>query len=320
MKKLRVWYDMSMPKAGWLVVLILFTAGILTAASKIEIQGEIVTEHRVTRPATVRLISGKIAIQETLADDKGRFKFRKVSAGSYVVHVECDGYYTQDVAVADAGHPVKITLQPTPEEPAFAPAFDPFRELDIPPKAKKEFDAAMREQKSLLCARAMPHLQKALSIYPRYAEAYTELGRCYMQMNDSDAAEQSFKKAVQFGSGVNPAVNLATFYVNQGRLDEAQEAINRLLPRNPTEGELYAILTRIYFAKGRLRDAEVAGLEAHSRGHQSPDVHLILAKIYEDRKNRVALITQLRTYLEENPRGTLADQARKQLQDIQSNP
>ena len=213
-----------------------------------------------------------------------------------------------------------ITLQAVPGEPGFSPAFDPFRDLDIPRQAKKEFYLGMRARKGGQCAKTVLHLQKAVAIYPRYGEAFTEIGRCYLQMDNRAASEEAFKKAIQFSSGVYPAVNLSNLYVDEGRLDEAQQLITRLLPQNPTEGELYAALARIYFAKGRLHDAEVAGLEAHSRGHESPDVHLILAKIYEGQGNRAALITQLRTYLDENPQGTMADQVRRKLSNIQNTP
>jgi tetratricopeptide (TPR) repeat protein len=201
-----------------------------------------------------------------------------------------------------------------------ASSFDPFRDLEIPPRAKKEFDTGMRQRKDVKCAKAMPHLQKAVAIFPRYGEAYTEIGRCYVQMSNPAAAEDAFTKAIQFTSGVSPAVYLSSLYLDEGHLDEAQQLITRLLPKNPTEPELYAALARIYFAQGRLHDAEIVGLEAHSRGHESPDVHVILAKIYEGQGNRAALITQLRMYLEENPEGAVADQVRKQLSAIQSTP
>jgi tetratricopeptide (TPR) repeat protein len=301
---------------------IFIAAPVMVSASKVDIEGDVVTGHRMDRPALVRLLSGQKAIQQTIADTRGRFRFRKIDPGSYVIHVECDGYYGQDVPVQVAGSTqhVSITLQAAPDELAFSPAFDPFRELDIPPRARKEFDLGIREQKAGQCARAISHLQKAVAMYPRYGEAFNEMGRCYLQMEDAAAAEESFKRAIQFGTGIVPAVNLATVYVNQGRLDEAFELITRLLRQNPTEGELYAALARIHFARGRVHEAEVAALEAHSRGHQSPDVHLILAKIYESQHNRAGRITQLRTYLDESPRGSTADQVRKQLQEIQGSP
>jgi tetratricopeptide (TPR) repeat protein len=206
------------------------------------------------------------------------------------------------------------------DEPGLSSSFDPFRDLEIPSRAKKEFDAGMRQRKDVKCAKTMPHLQKAVAIFPKYGEAYAEIGRCYVQMNNRAAAEEAFKKAIEFTPRVYPAINLSILYVDEGRLDEAQQLITRLLPKNPTEPELYAALARIYFSQGRLHDAELAGLEAHSRGHESPDVHLILAKIYEGQGKRAALITQLRTYLEEKPEGAMADQVRNQLATIQKTP
>jgi tetratricopeptide (TPR) repeat protein len=314
-----------MSKAGCLLSLALSTAllsvSALSAPSKIDIEGEITTIHRMDRPALVRLFSGAALVQEILADSRGRFRFRKVDPGPYVIRVECDGYFGKDVQLqaADTNQHISIALQPTADEAA-PPAFDPFREFDIPGPAKKEFNLGVREQQIGQCPKAVPHFQKAVDIYPQYGEAFTELARCQLQKKDVAAAEESFKKAIQFTSDVYPAVNLATLYVSLGRVDEAQTLIVGLLPRNPTEGELYAVLTRIYFAKGDTRNAELAGLEAHSRGHRSPDVHLILASIYESQHKRAPLLTQLTTYLDEDPRGAKSDQVRKQLADIQSHP
>jgi tetratricopeptide (TPR) repeat protein len=318
-----------MSKTGRSVLLVFAAASIFIAASfgfaasKIDIQGEIVAgRSRIDKPALVRLLSGKLTIQETLADERGRFKFKNVERGSYVIHVECDGYYGQDVPVmaGDSTPHVRITLQPAPDETPFSHAFDPFRELDIPRQAKKEFELGMRVEKSGGCAKAMSHLQKAAAIYVKYGDAYSEIGRCDVQMENLAAAEASFKKAVQFASNVYPSVDLANLYVTQQRLDEAEALIVPLIRKNPTEGDLYAAMARIYFARGRTHDAEIAGLEAHSRGHRSPDVHLILGKIYESQHNRAALTTQLTTYLDENPNGTMADQIRKQLLEIQNHP
>lgn len=312
-----------MSKAVWLLSLVLSTASLSLAApaasTKIDIDGEITTIRRMDRPVQVRLFSGEALVQETLADSRGRFRFRKVDPGQYVIRVKCDGYFGQDVQVqaAETNPHVSIALQPTADETPLPPAFDPFRELDIPAPAKKEFNLGVREEQTGQCPKAVPHFQKAIAIYPQYGEAFTELARCQLQKKDVMAAEESFKKAIQFTPAVYPTVNLATLYVSQNRLDEAQTLVGRALTRNPTEGELYAAMARIYFAKGDAHNAELAGLEAHSRGHQSPDVHLILASIYESQHKRAALLTQLTTYLDEDPHGTKSDQVRRQLAAIQ---
>jgi tetratricopeptide (TPR) repeat protein len=301
-----------------LLLFILTVAGVVTPA-KADIQGELVGTHFVDAPASVKLFSGKTLVQATMADAHGHFKFSKVDSGSYVIHVESDGYYAQDVPVqvANSTSHVSITLQPTPDNPSTRATFDPFRDLDIPRAAKKEFELGMREQRDGKCDMRLTHLKKAVALYPRYGEAFTEIARCYLVMNEMAAAEDAFKSAIPFSPGVYASVNLATLYTNEGKVDEAQALITPLLRKNPTEGELYAALARIHFAKGRLPEAEAAALEAHRRGHRSPDIHLILAKIYEDQGKSGALLTQLQDYLDENPRGAAADQVRRRMEALQ---
>jgi tetratricopeptide (TPR) repeat protein len=300
-----------------LLLFILTVAGVI-APAKADIQGELVGTHFVDIPASVKLFSGRTLVQATMADDHGHFKFSKVDSGSYVIHVESDGYYAQDVPVqvANSTSHVSITLQPTPDNPSTRATFDPFRDLDIPRTAKKEFELGMREQKDGKCDMRLAHLKKAVALYPRYGEAFTEIARCYLLMNDTAAAEAAFKSAIPISPGVYASVNLATLYTNEGKVDEAEALINPLLQKNPTEGELYGALARIHFARGRLREAEAAALEAHRRGHRSPDIHLILAKIYEDQGKRGALLTQLSDYLDENPHGSTADQVRRRMEEL----
>jgi tetratricopeptide (TPR) repeat protein len=300
------------------LVLFILSAISVLAPAKFDIQGQIINARRVDAPALLRLLSGNTIVQTTAADPRGHFRFRKIDPGSYVIHVESDGYYGQDIPVqlSDSISNLDITLTPTADNPLSSATFDPFRSLDIPAKAKKEFNLGVLPQKDGKCDGRITHLQKAVAIYPQYGEAFTEIARCYVQMNDLAAAETAFKSAAQFSDGVYATVNLATLYLNQGRLDEAQALITPLLQKRPTEGELYAAQARIYYAKGRTREAELAALEAHERGHKSPDMHLILAKIYQDQGRRSALLTQLMTYLDENPRGAAADQVRREIQEI----
>jgi tetratricopeptide (TPR) repeat protein len=303
-----------------LLIFILTVAGFLTPA-KADIEGDIMgVQRQVEAPASLKLFNGKTLVQSTMPDAHGHFKFSKIDPGAYVIHVESDGYYAKDVPVqvANTTSHVTITLERTPDNPATKATFDPFRSLNIPRPAKKEYDLGMRAQKDGNCDMRLLHLQKAVSLYPQYGEAYTEIARCYLQMNDMASAETAFKRAIPISPGVYASVNLATLYINEGKIDEASILIAPLLQKNPTEGELYAAAARIHFAKGRMREAEAAALEAHTRGHRSPDIHLILAKIYEDQGRRGALLTQLLEYLDENPRGGVADQVRRQIQALQN--
>src|SRR5207253_1304392 len=51
----------------------------------------------------------------------------------------------------------------------------------ITPEAKKEFDAGQKAVNANDFAGAIPHLQKAVELYPKYAEAYQLLGLAQIQ-------------------------------------------------------------------------------------------------------------------------------------------
>ena len=317
-------------KVRWHVPLLLavttitLAAASVVASTTVDIQGTLSTGpgERLHEPVLVRLLSGENEVQEQLAGFNGQFRFKKVLPGSYVIRIERDGYNLQDVPIVTTSptYRIQITLQATPIESAFSGAHDPFTSLSVSPAARKEFELGMGEQKIGRCDAALQHFQKAVALYPKYGDAFDEIGNCDIRSGNFQGAEESFKKAMAFSDPVHPAVKLSDLYLVQKRYDEAQNLILKLLPQNPTEGDLYAAIARVYYAVGRIRDAELAGLEAQSRTHQSADVHLLLAKIYEEQNNRPARITQLRAYLDENPRGAKADEVRKLLLGLTGNP
>jgi tetratricopeptide (TPR) repeat protein len=313
----------------WTLVLQFCALALIATAAfssdTISIQGEIVSEsgQRPHEPIVVQLLNGGSAIQEGMADTSGRFKFSKVTPGAYVVRVQRDGYEPQDVPVsASASTPhLRITLKAKPPvQSAFSTPFDPFAGLDIPKAAKKEFELGNRELKALNCQTAIVHFQKAVSLYPRYGDAFLEIGNCNRKLGNAAGSEEALKKAMAYSPTVYPTLSLAGLYIDQKRYDEAEKLIQPLIAQHPEEGDLYGLLARIYFELGRMHEAELAGLEAHARHHESADVHLILAKIYESRHNRSAQITQLNDYLDENPGGSAAQEVRKQLTQLTGAP
>ena len=78
-------------------------------------------------------------------------------------------------------------------------------------------------------------------------------------------------------------------------------------------------MAQIEFSRGRLKEAEEAALQAHQKKHRMADVHLLLAKVYLSLEKYPALIGQLRLYLEENPKGPLADRVRQNLKELNAN-
>ncbi|MBX2907650.1 MAG: tetratricopeptide repeat protein [Taibaiella sp.] len=69
------------------------------------------------------------------------------------------------------------------------------------------------------------HLKKAIEIFPKYTDAYTELGTAYLNLTQYDSAEKNFKIAISQSPYQSIAANnLGTVYLRQNRIPEAIEA------------------------------------------------------------------------------------------------
>jgi hypothetical protein len=65
--------------------------------------------------------------------------------------------------------------------------------------------------------------------------------------------------------------------------------------------------------KGRLDRAETGALEAQRRYHDVPEVHILLAKIYGQKKDETKAVEQLKLYLKEAPNGIHSEEIRRVL-------
>ena len=180
-------------------------------------------------------------------------------------------------------------------------------------KARKKAEA---EKKAGQCLKAIPHYEKAIALAPKYGEAFNDLGNCLKQQGKITEAEAAYQKAVDLNATVYAAINLADLYAGQKRFDRAQQIIEASIARNPSEGDLYFALAQVQFNQGRMKEAEEAGREAHSRTHRIADVHLLLAKIYLAANKASSAITQLEIFLEENPSGPVAAEVRRNLKAL----
>jgi tetratricopeptide (TPR) repeat protein len=168
------------------------------------------------------------------------------------------------------------------------------------------------------CTEALAHFRKAIATYPKYGEAFTEMGNCLKQAGNLTEAENAFKSAIEYSRTVYASINLADMYVSQHRFAEAQRVIRTATKLDPLDGDLFFALARTYFDQNQMKEAEASALEAHSRVHRFPEVHLLLSKIYLANGNQPALLTQLETYLEESPKGPAADQVRQDISRIKA--
>ena len=128
----------------------------------------------------------------------------------------------------------------------------------IPTNARKEFDAGQKAVNHNAYARAIPHLQKAISLYPRYAEAYQLLGVAQLQRNQGPQAEASLVKAVEIEDRMPRAQYLlGVLYAMTNRADLAEKPLNRFAELDPQNPDAQLELAKVTFALSKFPDAEM---------------------------------------------------------------
>jgi predicted Zn-dependent protease len=273
--------------------------------------------------ARVRVLTGGLDGEEVITNGDGQFRFFDVPSGGYLIEVTCTGFEpaTVEVHVMGMTHPaLDIDLKPQSASQRPARLVASVDETLIPKHARGEYERALEARKHSNCDKALAHLEKAIKTYFQYADAHNEMGNCYVSLNKLDQAEQAFKHGIEFGTSIYPYLNLADIYVKEGRLEKARDVLQAALHSNPGEGDIYYALANTYFVEGRMEEAEKAALEADSRIHRIPDLHVLLAKIYLRLNNRPAAVTQLQTYLKEAPDSPLRDKIKQSLKEADSQP
>jgi len=264
-------------------------------------------------------------IDEHLMGGNGRFEYRNLNIGSYTIRIHAEGFVDQEATAIlsrnNSKEILQFELQPLRRaaSKASSSAVSVF-ELQVPESARHSYEQGLKALEKEGCRKAAPFFEKAIAAYREFAAAQNEMGKCHAEASRAGPAEESFRIAIQYGTTIFPYINLADFYANQNRAEEADALLFEGISKYPDEGDLRFALAKGLFDRGRLKEAEAAALEAHARFHRSADVHLLLAKIYLAAQNFPALVAQLKLYLAEKPKGPMADRVRQNLAEIEEKP
>ena len=147
----------------------------------------------------------------------------------------------------------------------------------ISPDARKEFDAGQRSVNGNEFAGAIPHLQKAIGLYPKYAEAYQLLGLAQLQTGQVAQAETSLVKALEIEDRM-PRVQylLGVLYAKTNRAHLAEKPLTRFADLDPKNPDAHFELARVYFALSKFSDAEMHARKAIELHERNVGVYAVL--------------------------------------------
>ena len=200
-------------------------------------------------------------------------------------------------------------------------SFVSVKELGVPSNAVKEFEKANRLIAKQEWAKATEHLQKGLAMYPNYAGAYNNLGAVYHRRGNNVQARQALQQAIALDG------HLAAAYVNLGRLNflekdyaSAEPLLKKAVELEPeANADEFLLLAYAQVTDRHLNDAIETSRQGHAKKlSQHGFLHLIAANAYERQNRIVESVSELQTYLAEEPGGVRAEKVRTAIAMLQA--
>jgi protein O-mannosyl-transferase len=129
---------------------------------------------------------------------------------------------------------------------------------------------------------AIEHFEKAISIYPKYAEAYGEMGLAYFYKGNQDKALEIYAKATELQPDAKVWSNMGMIFFNKGNLPEAQKIYEKSIALDPTFVDARRNLGSTYAMQGRFKEAIVQFQEAIKYAPQQAILYFFLGSAYRD--------------------------------------
>jgi tetratricopeptide (TPR) repeat protein len=193
--------------------------------------------------------------------------------------------------------------------------------LAAPKDAKKSYDRGVEAIKKQKYEDAQAAFEKAVEIYPRYAEAWYELGRLRASQSQFDIARGSFQEAIKADPKfVLPYVALSVLEVDAKRWEQVADITEKTLKLDPFDyPQAYFYNSVAHFNLRNMEAAEKTGLQAEKLDTRNlfPQVHHLLGMICAGRKDWEGAATQFRNYLRLSPKAPDADKVRAQLDQVE---
>ena len=199
-----------------------------------------------------------------------------------------------------------------------------------PKDARKAYEKGLEAERKGKLTDAHKYFGKAVEIYPKYANAWFQLGTVLQKEHQKDAARTAFTQATTVDTKFLPpylslalmayqaenwteVLNFTGHILDLDPLNHVSGYILDLDPLNYTEAYFYNMVAN--YKLNKFDAAEKSGLKAEQVDLPTrfPQLHLLLADIFARKKNYGMAIAQIQTYLELAPYAQDTEQVRGRL-------
>ncbi|HTC49111.1 MAG TPA: tetratricopeptide repeat protein [Candidatus Aquilonibacter sp.] len=294
-------------------------------------------DRAVTEQLKVVLVSGSTGnqISETFTNDHGQAEFFGVAVGNYRVSVSGPDIQTTEseefeVDARKGSQSVFVRVRSNSEDgqSAEGKANDQNNQmitaadLGVPQSAAKEFDKANEFIAKQQWQKAIDHLNRAVELYPGYAQAYTNLGVMYARLGQPEKEREALQKAINANSHFAPAfLNLARLEMRVHNFPAAETDLKQAVSFGVADAASMVLLAQAQLLNLHYEDAIADAHKVHAMFSGSHALaHYIAARACERLKRFPEAVTELKLFLAEEPSGAFAASAKQELAAIRELP
>jgi tetratricopeptide (TPR) repeat protein len=320
------------PASTYLLILFLLGIGLLAPApaacqETVVLSGQVVTYTGQTLRSGVTITleteSGERAAQ-TPANSAGGFEIGGLKKLRYRLIVSAEGFETwqQDIDLGRGAnqYTVRITLTPLNKVKEIAESAPTLTDAQAPKTARKEYEKGSRALAARQLDEARTHLEKALSEFPCYARAQTDLAVVLTERRELQGAEAALRKAVQCDPGFPDAYTQLGQLLNaEKKFAESADLLQEGLRRSPGAWQFYYQLAMAHYGLKLYNQAEEEFLKVQSINPRPPaELHVKLADVYLKRNAYEKAYAEMQAYLKAEPDGRFAPKIKVIMQQMES--
>ena len=194
--------------------------------------------------------------------------------------------------------------------------------LKAPEPARKAFGKGVNAMDDQKWASAQKNFEKALDIYPDYAQAWSDLGEVLRHESKPTEARAALEKAVAADPKyIKPYVQLTILDLEEKKPEDAAEIAGKAVAMNPLEfPELYFYNAVANFNLKHFDVAESSARRATEldAAHEIPRAELLLGSVLIARGDRAGGLQHFRKYLELAPKARDAEQVKKAIAQLEA--
>ena len=253
---------------------------------------------------------------ETSTDIQGRFDFDGLPNTTFHLTIEGQGFRPYDsfidISMSKMAYEmITLRLDREPDAKAIPPEGPRgavnARISQITPEAHKEFDLGKQGMQANDVPGSLRHFQKAIDLYPNYAEAYQLMGVVNLETGKLADAEPQLAKATE----IEPKLTTAFFALgicrNQmAKYAEAETALARGLELDPNSADGHYHIAETYWNLGRFDDSEPHARKSLELKPDMAPAHVLIGNSMLRKRDAPGALKEFKEYLRLAPQGEFA--------------